>query len=335
MVDKSYGHTMKIMDQKDKVMSKQETKLQQMEARSNNINSDLFDKASQQDFNQFKSIVYEDFTKHIDFKELKQLVNRKASKDEVTMLESQVTTNMKALSEQKKRFIDFQESTNIRLSHHDDLMAECQKKCQDLSQQFNYFQSQINNRIADMENNLKRVEVDSSTRFDKIEKELEIKCPWDTVKDLKKELKTYIKFQHLEDLRQQVLPVIKEFREVVKGFNNDNDNFRQVIQGFDVALCTKANVTKVQQVQVYIDENFMKKGMFTEIIKEVQASATKREGEARKLRDDLAIIRDSLDDKVQNIVAECIETKMKLYEAVCKSFSKRAMQRQAVCRRNF
>ena len=77
-----------------------------------------------------------------------------------------------------------------------------------------------------MEKNLKRVEVDSSSRFDKIEKDLAIKCPWDTVKDLKKELKTYIKFQHLEDLRQQVLPVIKEFREVVKGFNNDNDNFR-------------------------------------------------------------------------------------------------------------
>ena len=71
--------------------------------------------------------------------------------------------------------------------------------------------------------------------------EIKQKATQDDLDKLLKEQKKYVHENEIIDIRDRLIPALKESNKVVDGFREDNENFKQIIRRFDEILLDKAN----------------------------------------------------------------------------------------------
>ena len=76
---------------------------------------------------------------------------------------------------------------------------------------------------------------------------------------VKDSLAEYARVNELIELRKQVIPKVDGFKNNIRDFEKSNEDQRMCIRAFDEALCRKVNLLKLQSVEAYNEEVFMKK----------------------------------------------------------------------------
>ena len=59
----------------------------------------------------------------------------------------------------------------------------------------------------------------------------------------------FAKYEHIEKLKEDVLPKVATFTALIEGYKLDNTDMRVCVRTFDEALCEKANKSSLVTMQ--------------------------------------------------------------------------------------
>lgn len=75
----------------------------------------------------------------------------------------------------------------------------------------------------------------------------------------------FAKYEHIEKMKQDVLPKVQLFTELIEGYKNDNQDMKICVRTFDENLCDKANKSALVAMQSKLMLEFVSVRLWTDI----------------------------------------------------------------------
>ena len=69
----------------------------------------------------------------------------------------------------------------------------------------------------------------------------------------------FAKYEHIQKLRNEVVPVVETFSSLIGKFQVDNRDMKNCIRNFDEVLCEKANKSAIFKMEQWIEDDFVSK----------------------------------------------------------------------------
>ena len=78
-------------------------------------------------------------------------------------------------------------------------------------------------------------------------------------------------------MKDDVLPKVKEFDDLIKGYKHDNNDMKICVRTFDENLCDKANKSALVAMQSKLMQDFVSVRLWQDIEEILKANDEKRE----------------------------------------------------------
>jgi hypothetical protein len=131
-----------------------------------------------------------------------------------------------------------------------------------------------------------------------------------------------VTFNHMTELREELLPKVLQVEASQQKVLNDNDDMRLCIANFDEVLLTKANKAALLTLEEEIRLSFVKQFDWQDLKTSLVANDKSRGDVLAKLLADNNEFQSNLMSEVQEIVNNITDTKFANYDRVANSFSK-------------
>ena len=112
------------------------------------------------------------------------------------------------------------------------------------------------------------------------EKTLETKT---AVNVIKERLDTFSDLEHIDQLKNYLLPKIEKFSKMINEFHEDNGDCRECVRNFDKSLSTKANKADFQLLKVQFEANYIPMKNWQKLQEQVDHYRWELAEEAKKL----------------------------------------------------
>lgn len=109
----------------------------------------------------------------------------------------------------------------------------------------------------------------------------------DDIIQLEKYLKSFVNIKDIQDLKNLVLPKLKETQDLLQGYRFDNVDMLQCIREFDEKLCLKVNKLSLDKVEKEARETYYTKADQRKFNIEYNMQTEKRNQETLELRKEM------------------------------------------------
>ena len=86
---------------------------------------------------------------------------------------------------------------------------------------------------------------------------------------LKEDSKKFIRNHEFLDLRKQIVPLAKKVEKELMVFSLEHKDLKDSVINFDRVLCQKANKTKIELLEDFIDKNLLKKDEINTVLDQI------------------------------------------------------------------
>ena len=90
----------------------------------------------------------------------------------------------------------------------------------------------------------------------------------DVVDVLKKRVDTFSSIEHVDFLKNYLVPKMEKFSDNIDNFTKDNERMRCCIQEFDVSMCTKATKASLELMRKDMETRFIHDDKLNDVMKE-------------------------------------------------------------------
>lgn len=132
----------------------------------------------------------------------------------------------------------------------------------------------------------------------------------------------FVKYEHIDKLKQDVLPKVDEFTRLIEGYKNDNNDMKLCVRTFDENLCDKANKSALVTMQSKLMQEFVSVRLWQDIEQTLNANDQKREVIINQQKSELKAFKDNISQHIDNLCTDITNKKLNSYEKVCNSFQK-------------
>ena len=87
----------------------------------------------------------------------------------------------------------------------------------------------------------------------------------------------FAKYEHIQKMKDDVLPKVKEFQDLIEGYKHDNNDMKICVRTFDENLCDKANKSALVAMQSKLMQDFVSVRLWQDIEAMLKANDEKRE----------------------------------------------------------
>ena len=59
-------------------------------------------------------------------------------------------------------------------------------------------------------------------------------------------------------LRKEIMPIVNNFKKIINEFTNENEQMKEMIRRFDEVLSEKASKISINEMHVFMENNYVK-----------------------------------------------------------------------------
>lgn len=120
----------------------------------------------------------------------------------------------------------------------------------------------------------------------------------------------FAKFEDIESLKDEVLPKMCDFQEMLQKFEKDNLDVLLCVRRFDKALCEKANKSSLITMHKDFSEEFVHHQKWADMEKVLLENDKRRQHELDKTRTEVQDFQGNIGTEIDGICSEIIKKKL-------------------------
>jgi len=184
------------------------------------------------------------------------------------------------------------------------------------------FQSRMQASIDSAEARAGSIDANLQRLRDSVTEQLKRTATGTDIARVEAEFENYCSYRHIQQLQEEVLPIVKAFDQKMNTFSQDHQDMKLCVRGFDKALCEKANKSSLNEIQEHNRAEFVR----NEEWKALEAKLVEKEKErtlgAQRQRESFDQYRAGVADEIESLCTEITSRQLSQYDRVAKSFQK-------------
>lgn len=139
---------------------------------------------------------------------------------------------------------------------------------------------------------------------------------------IRQDLQQYATHNAVRELRRELLPEVRQMKVKVLGYQQENDQMKEMIRRFDEVLSDKASKSQVAQVQYEAEESFVKKKYWERLQQENKENMVAQQATMKMMQESVKTFENNLAQEIDGAVKKGLTKYMVNYEKVLSQFQK-------------